>query len=131
MNYVAELIILAFLAIVFLESSIDKITNWKGNIKWMKPHFSKTILKNKVRFSLGIILFFEITTGILAILSILSILINQNTKIALITAVIASVCLLFLLLGQRLAKDYDGARTIVIYLIPTLFLIYLISINIK
>jgi len=125
--YTTELIILVFLAIVFLESSIDKITNWKGNIKWLKPHFSKTFLKNKIRFSLGIILFLEIIVGVLAVLAILSISINQNTKIALITAIIASICLLFLLLGQRLAKDYDGARTIVIYLIPTLFLIYLIS----
>jgi lipopolysaccharide export LptBFGC system permease protein LptF len=28
------------------------------------------------------------------------------------------VSLLLLLFGQRLAKDYDGARTIVIYFIP-------------
>jgi len=125
--YITELIILTFLAIVFLESGFDKIINWKGNIKWLKPHFSKTILKNKITFSLGIILLLETITGFLAILAILSILINQNTEIAFITAIIASICLLFLLLGQRLAKDYEGAKTIVIYLIPTLFLTYLLQ----
>jgi len=126
-THITELIILSFLAIVFLESGLDKMIDWKGNIKWLKPHFSKTILKNKIKFSLGIILLLEIITGVLAVLAILSILINQNTKIAFITAITASICLLFLLLGQRLAKDYDGAKTIVIYLIPTLFLIYLLK----
>jgi len=126
-TYITELVILVFLAIVFLESGLDKIIHWKENMKWLKTHFSKTFLNNKVKFSFAIVFLLEIITGFLAVLAILSILINQNTGIALITAIMASVCLLFLLLGQRLAKDYDGARTIVIYLIPTLFLIYLLQ----
>ncbi|MDX1365844.1 MAG: DoxX family protein, partial [Arenibacter latericius] len=32
-----------------------------------------------------------------------------------------------LLLGQRIAKDYDGARTIAIYFIPTVFLVFLLQ----
>jgi hypothetical protein len=31
---------------------------------------------------------------------------------------------LMLLVGQRLAKDYDGARTIVIYFIPAVMAVY-------
>jgi hypothetical protein len=34
-------------------------------------------------------------------------------------------CITYLLLfGQRLAKDYDGARTIVIYFIPAVMAVY-------
>lgn len=127
MNYFAEIILLAFLAISFLQSGIDKITDWTGNVEWLKSHFAKTILKNKVPLSLGIILALEMISGILSIIGIVSLLKNGNKEIALMAAVISSVTLLMLLLGQRLAKDYDGARTIVIYLIPAVFLVYLLQ----
>jgi hypothetical protein len=42
-------------------------------------------------------------------------------------AIISCVTLLFLLFGQRLAKDYDGARTIVIYFIPAVLAVFLLS----
>ncbi len=127
MNHITEIIILAFLAITFLQSGFDKIADWKGNIEWLKSHFADTILKNRVPFSVGLILVLEIVAGILSIIGILSILINQNTEIALLSGVISCITLLLLLLGQRLAKDYDGARTIVIYFIPTIFLVYLLQ----
>jgi len=75
--YITELIILVFLAIVFLESSFDKIINWKENIKWLKSHFSKTIIKGKIKFLLSIILLLEIITGVLALLAIFSIIITN------------------------------------------------------
>jgi len=127
MNHITEIIILAFLAITFLQSGFDKIADWKGNIEWLKSHFADTILKNRVPFSVGLILTLEMIAGILSIIGILSILINQNTEIALLSGVISCITLLLLLLGQRLAKDYDGARTIVIYFIPTIFLVYLLQ----
>lgn len=127
MNHITEIIILVFLAITFLQSGFDKIADWKGNIEWLKSHFAETILKNRVPFSVGLILTLEMVAGILAIIGILSILINKNTGIALLSGIISCITLLLLLLGQRLAKDYDGARTIVIYLIPTLFLVYLLQ----
>jgi len=127
MNYFAEIILLAFLTISFLQSGLDKITDWTGNVEWLKSHFAKTILKNKVPLSLGIILALEMISGVLAIIGIVSLLKNGNKEIALMAAVISSVTLLMLLLGQRLAKDYDGARTIVIYLIPAVFLVYLLQ----
>lgn len=127
MNHITEIIILAFLAITFLQSGFDKIADWKGNIEWLKSHFADTILKNRVPFSVGLILTLEMIAGILSIIGILSILINQNTEIALLSGIISCITLLLLLLGQRLAKDYDGARTIVIYFIPTIFLVYLLQ----
>jgi hypothetical protein len=39
-------------------------------------------------------------------------------------AIFSSITLLMLLFGQRLAKDYDGARTIVIYFIPAIIAVY-------
>ncbi len=34
-----EILILIFLIIVFLQSGIDKVFDWKGNLSWLKEHF--------------------------------------------------------------------------------------------
>jgi len=127
MNHLLEIIILAFLAITFLQSGYDKATDWKGNVSWLQSHFSKTFLADKVPFSLAIILLLEILAGIFAIIGIVAFFINGSADFALISALLSSITLLLLLLGQRLAKDYDGARTIVIYFIPTIFLLFLLK----
>lgn len=127
MNHLLEIIILAFLAITFLQSGYDKATDWKGNVSWLQSHFSKTFLADKVPFSLAIILLLEILAGIFAIIGIVAFFINGFADFALISALLSSITLLLLLLGQRLAKDYDGARTIVIYFIPTIFLLFLLK----
>jgi uncharacterized membrane protein YphA (DoxX/SURF4 family) len=50
-----EIILLLFLVITFLQSGIDKITDWKGNISWLKDHFKSTFLGRMVPLSVGII----------------------------------------------------------------------------
>ncbi|SRR5690554_1445018 len=126
MNHLLEIIILSFLGITFLQSGYDKITDWKGNVSWLKSHFSKTFLADKVPFSLAIILILEILAGAFAIIGIAALFNNGSTDFAFLSASFSSLTLLLLLLGQRLAKDYDGARTIVIYFIPTIFLLFLL-----
>ncbi|MCF6213333.1 MAG: DoxX family protein [Flavobacteriaceae bacterium] len=117
MNNAAQLLILAFLAITFLQSGIDKITDWKGNVAFLKDHFSQTIFKNKIPFLLGAILFFEIIVGILNVVGIFEIYVYENNFIGFLSAVLAAKILLALLLGQRIAKDYAGAMTIAVYFI--------------
>ncbi|HLV50341.1 MAG TPA: hypothetical protein VKY44_00125 [Flavobacterium sp.] len=127
MNYIVEIILLIFLAITFLQSGYDKIADWKGNVSWLKSHFANTFLADKVPFSVGIILILEIIAGIFALIGIATLLINSSKEFAFLSAVFSCVVLLFLLFGQRIAKDYDGARTIVIYFIPAVFLVYLLN----
>lgn len=126
-EYASELILLLFLAFTFLQSGVDKISDWKGNIGWLKGHFSKTPFKNSVPLLLGTILVLEVITGIASILGIYGIYVSQNTSMAFWGALLGCITLLMLLLGQRVAKDYDGARTIVIYLMPTVFLLFLLQ----
>jgi len=127
MNYITEIIILLFLAITFLQSGYDKIADWKGNTGWLKSHFSNTFLADKVPFSVGIILILEIIAGFLALIGIGTLLTNGSKECAFWSAILSCITLLFLLFGQRIAKDYDGARTIVIYFIPAVFLVYLLN----
>ena len=116
-------LLLAFLAITFIQSGYDKVMDWKGNVEWLKSHFGQTILKNNVPQALFLILVLEIFAGAFAVIGIIQILVNGEKEFAFYAAALSCITLLFLLLGQRLAKDYDGARTIVIYFIPAVLLL--------
>lgn len=122
-----EILLLAFLTITFLQSGIDKVLDWKGNLGWLVGHFSKSIFKGGVPLLLSIILVMEMLSGILCGVGVFQFAIDGESSIALYGALLSAVTLLMLLLGQRVAKDYEGARTIVVYFIPTVFLVYLLT----
>ena len=124
MNNPASFLILLLLTLTFLQSGYDKLFYWKDNLAWLKEHFSKTLLKNVIPQALGFILVLELFTSILAIAGMVQLLYNGNREYGFYAAVMSCVTLLFLLFGQRLAKDYDGARTIVIYFIPAVLAVY-------
>lgn len=126
MQHLAEIFILAMLAIVFLQSGIDKITDWNGNLGWLKSHFSKTVIKGMVSLALTLVLLLEIASGITSIIGAIFLWCGKNDCWAMTAAILSGITFLLLFLGQRLAKDYAGAQGIVVYFIPTVFLIYLL-----
>ena len=127
MNNTASILVLIFLAITFIQSAYDKVFDWKGNVEWLKGHFSNTIIKNNVPFALFMILIFELITGVLTLVGCLELIISDNRTFGFYGAVSSSITLIMLLLGQRIAKDYDGARTIAIYFIPSILAVYWLS----
>jgi len=126
-KFAPHLLILMFLAITFLQSGIDKISDWNGNLSFLKEHFSKTFLRKSVPLMLGVILFGEIIVGFLSIIGVIQIYISEVTTIGFYASVIAAKILLALLFGQRIAKDYAGAMTISVYFMVTVFGVYLMS----
>ena len=127
MNNAASILLLAFLAITFIQSGYDKLFYWKDNLDWLKEHFAKTQLKNLVHLALLNILVLELFSGILCIVGGIELFVSNGRTFGLYGAVFSSITLLMLLFGQRLAKDYDGARTIVIYFIPAVMAVLLLS----
>jgi uncharacterized membrane protein YphA (DoxX/SURF4 family) len=124
MENLASIFVLLFLALTFLQSGYDKLFHWKDNLEWLKGHFSQTFLKNFVPLALFKILVLEIVSGILALAGVFQILFYNETILGIYAGIFSAITLLMLLFGQRIAKDYDGARTIVIYFIPTIMLLY-------
>lgn len=127
MTYSTELLLLLFVIITFLQSALDKILDWKGNLAWLKEHFSKTPFKNMVPMLLGTVLVTEIVAGLLCSIGFYQLFAAGEGSIAFVGAILACLALLMLLLGQRIAKDYDGARTIAIYFVPAIFLVFLLQ----
>lgn len=126
-DHLTETLLLVFIAITFLQSGLDKIVDWKGNLGWLKGHFAKSPFRNMVPQLLLIILLVETLAGLLSLAGIIELFLTGGTLLGFTGALLACLALLMLLLGQRIAKDYDGARTIVIYLMPVIFLLYLLQ----
>lgn len=122
-----QIVVSLFLAILFLQSGFDKVFDWKGNLSWLKSHFAKSLLKDIVPFLLATITLFEVASGITSAIGAVSIVWNKQTNIALIGAQLSATSILMLFFGQRMAKDYAGAATLVPYFILTLIAIWLLG----
>ena len=117
----------AFLAILFLQSGIDKIVDRRGNFDWLKGHFAKSPLASFVPAMLTIITILEVTAGVLSAVGCLLIFFRRDTTLAFYGAVISAFAILALFFGQRMAKDYPGAATLVPYFLLALAAIYLLA----
>jgi uncharacterized membrane protein YphA (DoxX/SURF4 family) len=124
MENLAAVFSLLFLAITFIQSGYDKFSDWKGNVNWLKAHFSGTIFEKNVVIALLIVLLIELSSGILCIVGVIEMSISGGKTFGKYGAALGCLVLLMLLFGQRIAKDYEGARTIVIYFIPALMALY-------
>jgi len=126
-NYPAEILTLLFLIVTFLQSGIDKITDWKGNVSFITDHFKNSPLKNMVPMLVGTILVMEIIASLLMGFGIYKLIAVADKSFALLGAEISAISLIFMLIGQRLAKDYAGAMTLAIYFIINIFALILLQ----
>ncbi|MFC5682205.1 DoxX family protein [Flavobacterium sp. MAHUQ-51] len=124
MNNPASFLLLVFFGITFLQSSYEKLFYWQDNMTWLKGHFAKTILKNHVKLALINLVIMELISTILCFVGCIELYVNNGRIFGFYGAVFSCITLLMMLFGQRLAKDYDGARTIVIYYIPAVMAVY-------
>jgi diacylglycerol kinase len=117
----------AFLAILFLQSGIDKVIDHRGNVEWLKGHFAKSPLAGVVPVLLMAITLLEVGAGALSAIGCLMLIVSRETTIAFYGAVSSAVALVALFFGQRMAKDYAGAAVLVPYFLLTLVTIYLLA----
>ncbi|MEM6725051.1 MAG: DoxX family protein, partial [Bacteroidota bacterium] len=111
----AQMLVCLFLAILFLQSGLDKVFDWSGNLGWLNSHFEKTFPKASIPVLLGTITVVEIAAGVLATLGAVSLLVDGSTVFAVWGLRLSAASIVMLFFGQRLAKDYDGAATLAIY----------------
>jgi uncharacterized membrane protein YphA (DoxX/SURF4 family) len=126
-NYPAEVLILLFLIVTFLQSGLDKLLDWKGNVSFIKEHFKNSPLKNSVPLLLAVILIIEIIAGILMVIGVYQLFTSEAKEIASFGIELSAITLIFLLIGQRLAKDYAGAMSLAVYFIISVIGIYLLN----
>jgi diacylglycerol kinase len=126
-SWLLELLVSAFLAVLFLQSGIDKVVDRRGNREYLDQHFAKSPLARTVGPMFLVITILEVAAGPLSGVGCLILLITGNPGVAFLGAVVAAVNLIALFFGQRLAKDYVGAAVLVPYFLLALAGIYLLA----
>jgi len=122
-----QIFIAAFLAILFVQSGIDKVLDRRGNMEWLKAHFAKSALGGTVPALLTAITVLELAAGILSGIGCIAIIFMRASTIAFYGAIISAIAILALFFGQRMAKDYAGAAVLVPYFLVTLVAIYVLA----
>ena len=119
-----------FISIALLQSGMDKVFDYKGNLSWLTDHFSNSILKDNVSLLLLTITIIELLSGFLLFLGALINILISNSELLVVGFLTSSINFIFLFFGQRMAKDYAGAAVIVNYFILNMLGLLSISFSI-
>jgi len=125
--YFLQIFASAFLAILFLQSGIDKVVDRRGNFEWLKAHFAKSPLSGIVPALLTVITILEVAAGVLSAVGCVIVLLLRDSTVAFYGAAISALAIIALFFGQRIAKDYTGAAVLVPYFLLTLGAMYLLA----
>jgi len=125
--FLLQLLVSAFLAILFLQSGIDKIVDRQGNLSWLSGHFAKSPLAGTVPLLFTVLTITEVSAGVLSGIGFLALLFTHNPLIAFYGAIVSAIAVLCLFFGQRMAKEYPGAAILVPYFLVTLAAVYLLA----
>jgi len=125
--FILQILTSAFLAVLFLQSGIDKIVDRRGNLEFLQGHFAKSPLAGTVPLLVTVITVLEIAAGALSAIGCAIIILTRDPAIAFYGAVISALSILGLFFGQRMAKDYAGAAVLVPYFLLSIVAIYLLA----
>ncbi|MDX1911957.1 MAG: DoxX family protein [Saprospiraceae bacterium] len=117
----------AFFAILFLQSGLDKVLDYKGNLAYLSDHFKNSPLGGSINLLLPILTLLEVMTGLVSIIALLQLLFSGQSVLAYYSPLFAGISLLCLFFGQRIARDYGGAAGIVPYFIVVLLGLWMIK----
>ena len=126
-TWLLEILVSAFLAILFLQSGIDKVIDRRGNLEFLQGHFAKSPLAGMVPLLVTVVTVLEIVSGALSAIGCVIIILTRDPTVAFYGAVISAIAIVSLFFGQRVAKDYAGAAVLVPYFLLTLVAIYLFA----
>jgi hypothetical protein len=116
-----------FLAILFLQSSLDKIFDRRGNLSYLTEHFAKSPLAGTVGPMFVVITILELSAGALSAIGCAMVVLKHDPTVAFWGATLAAVALCALFFGQRVSKDYAGAAVLVPYFILALAAMWLLG----
>ena len=109
-----------FIALTFLQSGLDKIFDYEGNLKWMSEQFSKTFLNGTIGIFLPVLAACELVSGLLCTIGIAQFFLRKGEWILTLGFATSGLTLLMLLFGQRISKQYAGAVSLTGYFIIVL-----------
>ncbi|WP_238807928.1 DoxX family membrane protein [Emticicia aquatica] len=124
---ILEVLISLFAGVLFLQSGFDKVFDFKGNKDYIQSVFAKTFLNNVSGILFILITILEILAGIFAFFGGIFYFIEGQADFAILGLELSLVSILCLFTGQRIAKDYGGAASLVGYFLLLAFGLYLFA----
>ena len=125
--WIIQALVSAFFAILFIQSGLDKVFDWKGNLEWLTGHFANSFLSGMVPILLGTLTLFEVTAGVVSAVGVVEALVYKTYCFAFLGTLLCAVSLIMLFFGQRIAKDYAGAGGLVPYFILAVINLYFLA----
>lgn len=125
--YILQLLVSAFIAVLFLQSGFDKVIDRKGNRAYLDEHFARSPLAGTVGPMFLVVTILEVAAGVLSGVGFVLLLVTRDSTVAYLGAVVAGVNLVALFFGQRVSKDYAGAAALVPYFLLVVVGIYLLT----
>jgi len=116
-------------AILFLQSALDKIFDWKGNVTYLTSHFEKTLFARFVLPMLATITLLEFLAGVGSAVGLIFFLASGVTTGLFHASAVGSVAICALFFGQRIAKDYAGAAILVPYFLLLMLMMILATLG--
>src|SRR3954467_5610125 len=89
-TYLMQILASAFLAVLFLQSGIDKILDRRGNFEWLQGHFAKSPLAAMVPALLISITILEIAAGALSAVGCVLIIVLKDPTTAFYGAIVSA-----------------------------------------
>jgi len=112
-----QIFIAIFLFIAFFQSGLDKVIDRKGNLDFLKAHFSDSPVIKIIPIMLLILTFLEIIGSLMLGYGVYYAFVNRSTLWIFYGFVVIAITIIMLFAGQRIAKDYLGAADLVPYFI--------------
>ena len=112
-----QIFIAIFLFIAFFQSGLDKVIDRKGNLDFLKAHFSDSPVIKIIPIMLLILTFLEIIGSLMLGYGVYYAFVNRSTLWIFYGFVVIAITIIILFAGQRIAKDYLGAADLVPYFI--------------
>lgn len=122
--WVLQVLCALFLAVTFLQSGLDKVFDWKGNLGWLTGFFAKTPLRGAVVPMLLVLTLMELASGLLSAAGVVPLVLSGSPRLAMWGAALSGLTFVSLIFGQRLAKDYVGASGVVPYFLVSLVALF-------
>ena len=112
-----QIFIAIFIFIAFFQSGLDKVIDRKGNLDFLKAHFSDSPVIKIIPIMLMILTFLEIIGSLMLGYGVYYAFVNRSTLWIFYGFVVIAITIIILFAGQRIAKDYLGAADLVPYFI--------------
>jgi len=112
-----QILIAVFLFIAFLQSGLDKVVDRKGNLDFLKEHFSDSPFIKIIPIMLLVLTFLELIGSLMLGYGVYYAFVNRSTLWIFYGFVVIAITIIILFAGQRIVKDYLGAADLVPYFI--------------